>query len=80
MKIFGALTIRVACLNLFGLVTFTAEQRLKEIGIRKVLGANVAEMISLLSKDLIILISVSFIIAFPLGYYLTDNWLRMLTK
>lgn len=76
MKIFGALTIFVACLGLFGLVTFTAEQRVKEIGIRKVLGANVTEIVSLLSKDLIVLVSISFIIAFPVGYYLMDKWLQ----
>lgn len=76
MKIFGALTIFVACLGLFGLVTFTADQRIKEIGIRKVLGANVTEIVSMLSKDLIILVAISFIIAFPLGYYLMDKWLQ----
>ena len=76
MKIFGGLTIFVACLGLFGLVTFTAEQRVKEIGIRKVLGANVTEIVSMLSKDLIILIVISFTIAFPFGYYLMDKWLE----
>ena len=76
MKIFGALTIFVACLGLFGLVTFAAEQRVKEIGIRKVLGANVSEIVSLLSKDLIILVTISLIIALPLGYYLMDKWLQ----
>jgi putative ABC transport system permease protein len=76
LKIFGALTIFVACLGLFGLVTFSAEQRVKEIGIRKVLGANVTEVVSLLSKDLIILVVISFFIAFPLGYYLMDAWLQ----
>ncbi len=76
LKIFGLLTILVACLGLFGLVTFTAEQRVKEIGIRKVLGANVTEIVSLLSKDLIILVAISFVIAFPLGYYMMDKWLQ----
>ena len=76
MKLCGALTICVACLGLFGLVTFTAEQRVKEIGIRKVLGAKVTEIVSMLSKDLMILVSVSFIIAFPLGFYLMDKWLQ----
>ena len=76
MKLFGALTVCVACLGLFGLVTFTAEQRVKEIGIRKVLGASVAGIVSMLSKDLIMLVSVSFVIAFPLGYYLMDKWLQ----
>lgn len=76
MKIFGALTIFVACLGLFGLITFTAEQRVKEIGVRKVLGANVSEIVSILSKDLITLVAISFIIAFPLGHYLMDKWLQ----
>jgi putative ABC transport system permease protein len=76
LKIFGVLTILVACLGLFGLVTFTAEQRVKEIGIRKVLGADVSEIVSLLSKDLILLVGVSFILAFPAGYYLMDKWLE----
>jgi putative ABC transport system permease protein len=76
LKIFGVLTIFIACLGLFGLVTFTAEQRVKEIGIRKVLGANVAQIVSLLSKDLLILVSVSLIIAFPLGHYLMNEWLQ----
>jgi len=76
IKIFGVLTIFVACLGLFGLVTFAAEQRVKEIGIRKVLGANVAEIVSMLSRDLIILVAISFIIAFPLGYDLMDQWLQ----
>lgn len=76
MKIFGVLTIFVACLGLFGLVTFTTEQRVKEIGIRKVLGANVTEIVTMLSKNLIILVAISFIIAFPLGYYLMDKWLQ----
>lgn len=76
LKIFGMLTIFVACLGLFGLVTFTAEQRVKEIGVRKVLGANVTEIVSLLSKDLIILVAISFVIAFPLGYYMMDQWLQ----
>lgn len=76
LKIFGLLTIFVACLGLFGLITFTAEQRVKEIGIRKVLGADVFQIVSILSKDLIILIIISFIIAFPLGFYLMDKWLQ----
>ncbi len=76
LKIFGAITIFVACLGLFGLVTFAAEQRVKEVGIRKVLGADVTQIVSLLSKDLILLVSLSFVIAFPLGYYLVNLWLQ----
>jgi putative ABC transport system permease protein len=76
LKIFGLLTIFVACLGLFGLITFTAEQRVKEIGIRKILGADVFQIMSILSKDLIALIVISFIIAFPLGFYLMSKWLQ----
>jgi len=76
LKIFTLLTIFIACLGLFGLITFTAEQRVKEIGIRKVLGANVSQIVSLLSKDLIVLVAISFVIAFPLGFYLMDKWLE----
>jgi putative ABC transport system permease protein len=75
LSIFGMITITVACLGLFGLVTFSASQRVKEIGIRKVLGANVSEIVSLLSRDMMLLVVISFAIAFPLGYYFMDNWL-----
>jgi putative ABC transport system permease protein len=76
LRIFALLTIFVACLGLFGLVTFTANQRTKEIGIRKVLGASVVQIMSMLSKDLIVLVGISFIIAFPLGFYFMDKWLQ----
>ncbi|MGS2764774.1 ABC transporter permease [Sinomicrobium sp. M5D2P9] len=76
LRIFAILTIFVACLGLFGLVTFTTEQRLKEIGIRKVLGSTVPQIVALLSKDFLKLILLSFVIAFPIGYYFMDRWLR----
>ena len=76
LNIFAFLTILVACLGLFGLVTFTAEQRFKEIGIRKVLGASVSEIVTMLSKDFLKLVFLSFFIAFPLGYYLMNKWLE----
>jgi putative ABC transport system permease protein len=76
LRIFAILTIFVACLGLFGLVTFTTEQRFKEIGIRKVLGSSVPQIVGLLSKDFLKLIVVSFLIAFPLGYYVMDDWLQ----
>lgn len=76
LNIFALLTILVACLGLFGLVTFTAEQRFKEIGIRKVLGSSIPEIMGMLSKDFLKLISVSFLIAFPMGYYLMNKWLQ----
>jgi len=76
LRIFALLTIFVACLGLFGLVTFTTEQRFKEIGIRKVLGSSVPQIVGLLSKDFLKLIVISFLIAFPLGYYAMNNWLQ----
>ena len=76
LSIFTLLTIFVACLGLFGLITFATEQRFKEIGIRKVLGANVTEIVGMLAKDFVKLIFVAFIIAFPLGYYFMQKWLQ----
>ena len=73
---FAFLTILVACLGLFGLVTFIAEQRIKEIGIRKVLGASVLGIVSLLSKDFVKLVIVSICIASPIAYYAMNLWLQ----
>lgn len=74
--IFTILAISIACLGLFGLVTFTAEQRVKEIGIRKVLGASVTSIVGLLSKDLIKLVLISTIVASPLAWYSMSKWLQ----
>ncbi|WP_300439111.1 ABC transporter permease [Christiangramia sp.] len=76
LTLFAILTIIVACLGLFGLVTFTAEQRFKEIGIRKVLGSSATQIVALLSKDFLKLVAVSFLIAFPLCFYLMNRWLQ----
>ncbi|GGX11636.1 ABC transporter permease [Aquimarina muelleri] len=76
LTIFTILTIFVACLGLFGLVTFTAEQRFKEIGIRKVLGSTIPQIIAMLSADFIKLVFISFLIAFPLGFYFMNIWLQ----
>ncbi|WP_268035327.1 ABC transporter permease [Algoriphagus sp. PAP.12] len=75
LMVLALMTIFVACLGLFGLVTFTAEQRVKEIGVRKVLGATVNQVVGLLAKDFIKLIVISLVIAIPLGKYLMDLWL-----
>ncbi len=74
--LFATLAIFISCLGLFGLVTFMAEQRNKEIGIRKVLGASVSSILILLSKDFVKLILLSIIIATPIAYYLMFNWLK----
>lgn len=75
LNIFSALTILVACMGLFGLVTYTAEQRAKEIGIRKVLGATVTQLTGMLSKDFLKLVGIACIIAFPLSYWIMHQWL-----
>ncbi|MCP4724092.1 MAG: FtsX-like permease family protein [bacterium] len=73
---FAGLTVFISCLGLFGLASFMAEQKTKEIGIRKVLGASVQTIINLLSKEFIILVSVANVIAWPAAYYLSRNWLE----
>jgi putative ABC transport system permease protein len=76
MGIFAALTIFVACMGLFGLAMFTAQQRTKEMGIRKVLGASVSNIVTLLSKDFIKLVIVAFIIASPIAWLIMNKWLQ----
>ncbi|WP_410006174.1 ABC transporter permease [Aequorivita nionensis] len=73
--IFSVLAIFIACLGLFGLAAFTAEQRTKEIGVRKVLGATIASITQLLSKDFLKLVLVAFLIAVPVAYWLMHKWL-----
>lgn len=73
---FALLTILVSCLGLFGLATFSTQQRTKEIGIRKVLGASVSSVVALLAQDFMKLVVVSIIIASPLAWYLMNRWLE----
>jgi putative ABC transport system permease protein len=73
---FSALTILVACLGLYGLVSFAAEQRMREIGIRKTFGASVASLAGLLSREVIILVGISAVIASPPALYFAEAWLR----
>jgi putative ABC transport system permease protein len=75
-KIFAGIAIFISCLGLYGLVSFMAVQRTKEIGIRKVLGASAGSIIYLFSKEFILLIVVAFAIAGPLGYYFMHEWLN----
>ena len=76
LGIFAGLTIFIACLGLFGLATFTADQRTKEIGIRKVLGASAGQIVGLLSKDFMKLILIACAFAFPLSWYAMHQWLQ----
>ena len=74
--VFSGLAILISCLGLFGLASFVAEQRTKEIGIRKVLGARVTGLWALLSADFIKLVLLSMLIAIPVSYYCMDKWLQ----
>ncbi|HZF66273.1 MAG TPA: FtsX-like permease family protein [Chitinophagaceae bacterium] len=73
---FTVIAIIISCLGLFGLATFTAEQRTKEIGIRKVLGASVAGLVGLLSKDFLKLVAIAVLIASPVAWYFMNQWLQ----
>lgn len=74
--LFAALTIFISCLGLFGLATYMAENRIKEIGIRKVLGASVPGITTLLSKDFLKLVMISFLIASPVAWWMMHHWLQ----
>ena len=74
--IFAALAIFIGCLGLFGLASFSAAKRTKEIGVRKVLGAAIHEMALLLIRDYILLVGLANLIAWPVAYYLMQRWLQ----
>lgn len=76
LSLFSALAIFVSCLGLLALATFVARRRTKEIGIRKVLGASVENIVTLLSKEFLVLISIGIILIIPIGYWLLDSWLN----
>lgn len=73
---FAVIAILIACLGLFGLATYTAERRIKEIGIRKVLGASVGNLVALLSKDFLRLVLIASVIALPLAWWAMSKWLQ----
>jgi len=75
-KIFAAIAIFLSCLGLYGLASFMAVQRIKEVGIRKVLGATPGNIVYLFSKEFIILIAIAFAIAAPLAWYFMHQWLQ----
>ena len=74
--VFAGLAIFISCLGLFGLAAYTAERRIKEIGIRKVLGASVQNLSALLSKDFLKLVAISCVISFPVAWYFMNRWLQ----
>jgi len=73
---FAGLAIFIACLGLFGLAGFTTAQRTKEVGVRKVLGASVVNIVLLLSKDFVRLVLIAFVIAIPVIYFSMSQWLN----
>ena len=77
--LFAGLTIFISCLGLFALAAYMAENRIKEIGVRKVLGASVSSIISLLSKEFLKLVIISFIIASPVAWFTMNKWLESYT-
>jgi putative ABC transport system permease protein len=76
LSVFSVIAIGIACLGLFGLSSYTAIKRTKEIGVRKVLGSSVKNIVLLLSKDLLKPVLLGTIIAIPAGYFLMQNWLE----
>jgi putative ABC transport system permease protein len=72
---FAGMAIFISCLGLFGLISLVTQQRIKEVGIRKVLGATIPQIVFILSKNFTILVLISFVIASPIAYYFMDKWL-----
>ncbi len=79
MNVFAVVAIVISCLGLFGLVTFTANTKMKEIGIRKVLGASFADITTLLSKEFVLLVIIAFVIAAPFAWWAMNKWLQDFT-
>ena len=75
-RLFSALAIFIGCLGLFGMASFIAEQRTKEIGVRKILGASVLDLWKLLSREFVIMVLIALLIATPLAFYFMNNWLQ----
>ena len=75
-RVFAGLAILIACLGLFGLAAFTTQQRTKEIGVRKVLGAGVPSLVALLSRDFLRLVGIAFVVAAPVAFFVMERWLE----
>jgi putative ABC transport system permease protein len=78
-QIFAGIAILISCLGLFGLVSFMAVQRTKEVGIRKTLGASITHIVYLFSKEFTLLVLIAFAISAPIGWYLMNQWLQAYT-
>ena len=76
VNIFAVISMLISCLGVYGLASYSAEQRSREIGVRKVHGSSVRQVLVLLSKDYVKLMIIAFIISIPFGYYVTQNWLN----
>jgi putative ABC transport system permease protein len=74
--VFSSLALFIACIGLLGLVSFITEQKTREIGIRKVMGASVTQIVMMISKDFFILIGIAFILAVPIAWYAMQHWLQ----
>ena len=74
-QVFSGIAILIGCLGLYGLVSFMASQKRKEIGVRKVLGATTNQILNIFSKEMLVLIAIAFLVAVPFGYYFMNNWL-----
>ncbi|MGC4021062.1 MAG: FtsX-like permease family protein [Cyclobacteriaceae bacterium] len=75
IKVFSGIAILISCLGVYGLVLFTVQRKVKEIGVRKVLGASVNSVLMLIYRDFVVLILIGFVIAVPVSYYLLQQWL-----
>jgi len=75
-KIFAGIAIFISCLGLYGLISFMAAQRVKEVGIRKTLGASVGHIVYLFSKEFTLLVIIAFLISAPVGWYFMHKWLE----
>jgi ABC-type antimicrobial peptide transport system permease subunit len=75
-SVFAVLAILISCFGLFGLATYSAERRIKEVGVRKVLGSSVSEIVGLLAKDFLKLVIISCLIAFPVAWWRMHDWLQ----
>jgi putative ABC transport system permease protein len=75
--VFSILTVIITCLGLLGLIAFTTEQRQKEISIRKIMGAGVAEILPLITRNFVFLVGISCLVAFPVAYFFMDKWLKL---